>query len=1026
MRTLTTDTQTQATQKLGTEPIVIIKVEWTTGTKYYSDKTFILGSLDIKGKIYDFSPVRGELNAKSFGQLQSASVTLSDIDSTLKNIFDNTVIEQRLVTVYNHYEGLTEADLTIIMMGKVVSPITWSEGTRRLAFEINSEIDSDDLLLEIKELSTTFPANEDMGKVLPLCFGTPLRVPGLLLQSGCTGELLTEITSWTTWYSYHDGSYSSDTAKVSYKSTEFHVSNFENYAGQTVTLEIENSLYLGTFDTVDKTKFVCAGLGGFNNGYPNSTSIVARMESDPDSTVSTCLWLSNTLDVTGKVLLMHKNVTYYYLKDPTGKITPVEPEAYNKIKNAVTGTDITAQQKTKEIVFVARVTSQVGNKVMLSAECVDDFGNPVYFDASTNLISIKGKTEYEWSVLPTDNEPFAWTIAPGARVKVYGKDSLFIVNSVPSTAIHEVVARRKDKVTAVPSSYYTVYLDYVAIVNGETEHLTVIKMDKPLTSYAGQEWNGDDIHVSLTSSIGPNTVTDVIDWIITNRTRGLTKDATSFTETGSAITNYPSHFAVLSQGDSIDLMKDFAWQARVGLYIDSGIVTAKYLSKEPTATVYTANIGVIQFRSMAVEKTSTDEIYPKFTGLWHRSYIDDELIDPVRKSIFEHNTLLYTKRDMETIFSIYNIESCVTKSARFWSSRMSNSWVRVHINTFLTSLNVQIWDAVEVVCPYINNGTSIIGIVEGISFDTATRQINLNVWLPLKQGEGDIYLVDTSDTMPPSPALGLDEIDYTIYTDITRKFGQQTFLLDGPAVQENSRESTKPLKALKEHKGDKLVGKITSVGDNYLEITYLCPDTDQVDGYIIDAQGNRILPKKLYISKATNGFGSQSLRPCDWVGKSFPGEGDNGETVTYTKVDNKTRIKTVAGVNVTETIYPPYESPDPTFKVKVEADFFPEGTGLAYPDGSNNTKIVWKEKSHRVWKAPSTGGGVSSYPAKVKSKSGLYHLCDIYGSGIDGAVTSADQKVFVLQLNLAETLPAGTWIIVSMSQIGLTGGGNVP
>jgi hypothetical protein len=72
------------------------------------------------------------------------------------------------------------------------------------------------------------------------------------------------------------------------------------------------------------------------------------------------------------------------------------------------------------------------------------------------------------------------------------------------------------------------------------------------------------------------------------------------------------------------------------------------------------------------------------------------------------------------------------------------------------------------------------------------------------------------------------------------------------------------------------------------------------------------------------------------------------------------------------------------------------------------------------------GGGVPVIPAKVLSKSGIYYICDLYGSGIDNPVTAEDQKVFVLQLNLAETLPVGTWIIVSMSQIGETGGGNVP
>ena len=75
---------------------------------------------------------------------------------------------------------------------------------------------------------------------------------------------------------------------------------------------------------------------------------------------------------------------------------------------------------------------------------------------------------------------------------------------------------------------------------------------------------------------------------------------------------------------------------------------------------------------------------------------------------------------------------------------------------------------------------------------------------------------------------------------------------------------------------------------------------------------------------------------------------------------------------------------------------------------------------------PSRGGSSGSIPAKIKSKSGIYYVCDLYGSGIDSPATATDQKVFVLQLNLAETLPVDSWIMVSLSQVGATGGGNVP
>lgn len=72
-----------------------------------------------------------------------------------------------------------------------------------------------------------------------------------------------------------------------------------------------------------------------------------------------------------------------------------------------------------------------------------------------------------------------------------------------------------------------------------------------------------------------------------------------------------------------------------------------------------------------------------------------------------------------------------------------------------------------------------------------------------------------------------------------------------------------------------------------------------------------------------------------------------------------------------------------------------------------------------------SGSGSSVFPCKITGKSGAFYTVDKYEDGIDGPSTGT-AKVYVLQLNLASELPEGTWIIVSSSSIGITGGGNVP
>ena len=73
----------------------------------------------------------------------------------------------------------------------------------------------------------------------------------------------------------------------------------------------------------------------------------------------------------------------------------------------------------------------------------------------------------------------------------------------------------------------------------------------------------------------------------------------------------------------------------------------------------------------------------------------------------------------------------------------------------------------------------------------------------------------------------------------------------------------------------------------------------------------------------------------------------------------------------------------------------------------------------------SASSSSGSFPCKIDSKSGAFYNVYKYENGIDAASTGT-AKVYILGLNFAGTLPAGTWIVASESQIGTTGGGNVP
>lgn len=100
----------------------------------------------------------------------------------------------------------------------------------------------------------------------------------------------------------------------------------------------------------------------------------------------------------------------------------------------------------------------------------------------------------------------------------------------------------------------------------------------------------------------------------------------------------------------------------------------------------------------------------------------------------------------------------------------------------------------------------------------------------------------------------------------------------------------------------------------------------------------------------------------------------------------------------------------------VDIEFAGRGTGVKNEDGD---PVEWQDKGSAV----SSSGG--SFPAKIISKEGLFYNVTKYEDGIDSPSTGT-AKVYVLQLAMADTLPADTWILTSLSAIGVTGGGNVP
>ena len=187
MRTLSPTTLAKIAEKTGTEPIIILEVWWndTTSIKY-CDKVLP----GIQGAILNLSDYNESIKLGATGNTGSLSVTLDDTDNFIKTLMDQFDINKSRCVIYQYFDGMDLSEAFVLYAGIIVSPIVWSEGQRTVSFNIITAYSSTEVGFSPEE--GQFPGLQDdlVGKVWPLCFGSPVHVPATLVSNVKTGTLL--------------------------------------------------------------------------------------------------------------------------------------------------------------------------------------------------------------------------------------------------------------------------------------------------------------------------------------------------------------------------------------------------------------------------------------------------------------------------------------------------------------------------------------------------------------------------------------------------------------------------------------------------------------------------------------------------------------------------------------------------------------------------------------------------------------------------------------------------------------------
>ena len=708
MRTLSVAALAKVAQNLGTEPVIVIQVQWSDDGNLYT-----YGDVDapgVNGKILEVSGLDNVItitgvSQATTGDSQELSFTLDDTDGHIKGILDINDVHKRPVWVYQWFPDLAFTDKFLLFKGEVSSPIEWSEGERTVNFNVINKIEDAEVGFSIEEGNFPFAPDDLIGKPWPLVFGTCVHIPALRVVEPFQGIL-------QTGFGVHDFTLQGRLNQLqkmccplvfSHQEYVFSGSNIVGVANATLT-----NIYRPEGACVCKirnTNIEWTAELALQRSYEYAEIEIIRGEIFPQGTMI-------TLDICGARVYGKFDGTnenpsttflvnqYTHPKAADYSIPPIVNYNCIHVTSANWGGPVTTAPTPPSPVVNCDAPAQDNDRAELG-----------------------------WDYLATfPNADFFWA-EPGCRVfLVQTEEIIYIANLLPSTILRVAAYRTFDTgtrvLTTVPSSLYTVRItDY----NGYM--VTEIVFTR-LLSRRGEGWE-DDIFVSQESSVGPNTV-DILEYLIEKYTTfGI--DATTFNDVRTKIDNYPSSFPLLERRNILEVLREIAFQARCALILRNDTFFIIYLSEEPTSNFAIDEDDVIA-KSFVLSHTETEDLVTKFVAEWKIDYSTDEK----NRVILRYNVRRYGTQEQKFDFYIYNILQLVQKSATFWLIRMANTWRRVKLSTPLTKLAAEVFDIGTVTLPDFAS-VPVKCIVEQATYNSDTHEIDFEFWTPVRSGEQTPY-----------------------------------------------------------------------------------------------------------------------------------------------------------------------------------------------------------------------------------------------------------------------------------------------
>lgn len=701
MRTLPSSVQSLLTGGGPFEPINILKVYWSDTPTLYADKTYL--DHNVKGKILELSEIEDVKNInESVLDLQFA-VTLDDNDDEFKTIITHRDITKVKVELFQWFSEVPFSDAFMIFMGQIASPITYSEGARQITFTVLNKLEDREFGFSAEEGEFAYLPPNMVGQAWPIVFGqvasTPLpqigEPPSVVIADGFG------VVNDAAW----DAELNQINSQLALAQTA------QRNAFQTGIIEAyRSSQYDRYFE-----------LSSFNYLDDPSQARTHR-EASQQAFAAAEQYAQDAL-----VILAEYNAKLEEREEQEALERTFVRLSGSNVPNGVT---LTFRLNDVDITGVV-----AGGILSMSSQTVNKNINTT----KTSFLVTNTPT-LGTQATDTNGEKFYW-IDAGTKLLIKNFPLSYVV-SATQVVVNAVKAKQNGVYVKVPTGYYTVsYPVYTSALTGGTLTPTVVTLTEPLTSKnddkLGIRWDDDLLYADVVSTVGPNVV-DILKWIIDNYTT-LTYDATTFNNVRTLVDRYKANFAVLERKNTIQLLREIAYQARCTIWTNDDKFYLRYQPEAPTP-VATITLDDVELNSLELFSETNEDLVTKYTAEWRPS-LD---VEKPFQVIYRYNIEKYGTLEATYDYYIYNNVESVRKSAEYWVIKQANSWKRLRLNVSYEKIALETFDAVTVNLglPWIVS-TPVVGIIERAVLNTTNNTVGLEIWLPVRLGESSKYVFAT-------------------------------------------------------------------------------------------------------------------------------------------------------------------------------------------------------------------------------------------------------------------------------------------